>query len=64
VQAIANKHIARGVKPNHYPVVGDALLQAMQDVLGDAVTPQLAEAWGTAYRQLADILIAVEASGV
>jgi hemoglobin-like flavoprotein len=61
VQGIAAKHVVRGVQAAHYPIVEQALLQAMSDVLGDAATPELLAAWRSAYRQLADILIAVEA---
>lgn len=61
VVRIAEKHAALGVKPEHYPVVGKNLLGAIGDVLGDAFTPPLQEAWYHAYWQLARIFIDVEA---
>jgi nitric oxide dioxygenase len=41
-------------------MVGVSLLQAIQDVLGDAVTEDVINAWKEAYFFLADILIARE----
>ena len=42
------------VQPEQYDIVGFYLLIAMNDVLGDALTEPLKEAWATAYKQLAD----------
>ncbi|KAG5460209.1 MAG: hypothetical protein BJ554DRAFT_7767, partial [Olpidium bornovanus] len=47
--------------PAQYPVVGENLLWAVKDVLGDAATPQLLDAWAAAYARLADIFIRAEA---
>ena len=62
VTLIVNKHVALGVKAEHYPIVGECLLQAMKEVLGDAATPEIIDAWAAAYGQLADILINAEAN--
>ena len=40
--------------------MGTYLLKAMKDVLGDALTPAIQEAWATAYKQLADLMIGRE----
>ncbi|WP_018873937.1 NO-inducible flavohemoprotein [Thioalkalivibrio sp. ALJ16] len=61
VGQIVNKHVSLQVQPEHYPIVGACLLQAMREVLGeDVATAPVLEAWGAAYQQLADILIAAE----
>ncbi len=60
VSLIAHKHCSLNILPEHYPIVGECLMEAIGAVLGDAVTPEIADAWGTAYQQLADILIGVE----
>ncbi|MBW9117194.1 NO-inducible flavohemoprotein [Rhizobium cauense] len=56
VERIAHKHIGYHILPEHYPYVANALLAAIKDVLGDAATTELLEAWGEAYWFLADIL--------
>jgi hemoglobin-like flavoprotein len=57
VELIANKHASMYVRPEHYDLVGTHLLQAIQRILGDAVTPELLSAWEAAYWQLAKIFI-------
>ena len=61
VELIAHKHCALGIQPEHYPIVGKHLLDAIGEVLGDAVTPDIAAAVGEAYGQLADICTSREA---
>ena len=53
---------ALNILPKHYHFVAEALLGAIKDVLGEAATPEILEAWGEAYWFLADLLIAREAS--
>jgi hemoglobin-like flavoprotein len=60
VLRMAARHVETGVKPEHYPYVANALLPAIKDVLGDAATDEILDAWGQAYRFLADILIGKE----
>ncbi|MCR2805292.1 NO-inducible flavohemoprotein [Paenibacillus soyae] len=61
VKQIAHKHRSLGVKPEHYPIVGEFLLKAIKDVLGDAATDDIIGAWGEAYGMIADAFIGVEA---
>lgn len=56
VERIAQKHIGYHILPEHYPYVARAILGALQDVLGEAATPDLLSAWGDAFWCLADIL--------
>jgi nitric oxide dioxygenase len=60
VRQIGHKHRSLGVKAEHYPIVGENLLAAMKDVLGDAATPEIIEAWGQAYGVIADAFVSVE----
>jgi len=60
VEVMAQRHVRTKVKPEHYPMVGVSLLQAIKDVLGDAATDDVIEAWKEAYFYLGDILIARE----
>lgn len=61
VKQIAEKHRALGVLPEHYPIVGETLLAAIGQVLGDAATPEIIDAWAKAYGVIADAFIGVEA---
>jgi hemoglobin-like flavoprotein len=61
--ALAKRHVGYGARPEHYPVVGGALLWTLEKGLGDAWTPELAEAWAAAYGTLSGFMIA-EAYGV
>lgn len=61
VELIAQKHCSLGIQAEHYPIVGKYLLIAVKDILGEAVTDQVAAAWGEAYGFLADIFIQREA---
>ncbi|MFC5522687.1 NO-inducible flavohemoprotein [Polaromonas jejuensis] len=58
---IIAKHVSLQIQPEHYPIVGTCLLRAIREVLGaDIATDEVIAAWGVAYQQLADILIAAE----
>jgi len=61
VMRMAARHVETGVKPEHYPLVAEALLPAIRDVLGEAATDEVLAAWGEAYWALAEILIGKEA---
>ena len=58
---IANKHISLGIRPEQYTIVGHHLIGAVGEVLGDAVTPEVASAWDEVYWLFATQLIAEEA---
>lgn len=60
VRQIAHKHRSLEIKAEHYPIVGKYLLLAIKDVLGDAATDEIIEAWGQAYGAIADVFIQVE----
>ncbi len=57
---IIHKHVALGVLPEHYPIVGEYLLRAIREVLGEAATDDIINAWGEAYGALAQVLIQAE----
>lgn len=59
---MAARHVETGVRPEHYPMVANALLPAIRDILGDAATDEVLSAWGEAYWALAEILIGKEAA--
>ncbi|OLZ68994.1 hemin transporter [Streptomyces sp. IMTB 2501] len=58
---IAHKHAALGVTEDQYTIVHKYLFRAIGDVLGEAVTPDVAAAWDEVYWLMAGALIAQEA---
>ncbi|MEU1161445.1 globin domain-containing protein [Streptomyces sp. NPDC005921] len=57
---IAHKHASLGVAPEQYDVVHEHLFAAIVEVLGEAVTPEVAAAWDEVYWLMANALIAIE----
>jgi nitric oxide dioxygenase len=57
---VVSKHVSLDIRPEHYPIVGECLMAAIGEVLGDAVTPEVAEAWSGLYEELAGLLIELE----
>jgi len=55
--ALAVRHVGYGAKPEHYPVVGGALLWTLEKGLGAAWTPEVAAAWTAAYGTLSSFMI-------
>jgi hemoglobin-like flavoprotein len=55
--ALARRHVSYGAKPEHYPVVGGALLWTLEKGLGDNWTTEVAEAWTAAYGTLSGFMI-------
>lgn len=60
VERIAQKHAGLRILPEHYPIVGANLLAAIREVLGEAATDDIINAWAEAYGFLAGILIGRE----
>ncbi|MEU9289407.1 globin domain-containing protein [Streptomyces sp. NPDC048275] len=57
---IAHKHASLGIAPEQYALVHEHLFAAIAEVLGDAVTPEVAAAWDEVYWLMANALIAIE----
>jgi hemoglobin-like flavoprotein len=49
VSELGKRHATYGVQPDHYRVVGSALLWTLEQGLGEKFTPCVADAWGAAY---------------
>lgn len=60
LETVFQKHRSLGVKAEHYPIVGKYLLLAIKDVLGDAATDEILNAWEKAYGVLASVFIEKE----
>lgn len=58
LEELGARHVAYGAAPEHYPVVGTALIAAMAEIAGDAWRPSYDEAWSTAFDLVAASMIA------
>ncbi|HWH85037.1 MAG TPA: globin family protein [Burkholderiaceae bacterium] len=61
-QRLAERHVGYGARPEHYAVVGEALIDTLAKGLGDAFTPPTREAWVAAYTALSTVMIAAAAA--
>ena len=57
---ITHKHASLGITEDQYAIVHEYLFAAIVEILGDAVTPEVAAAWDEVYWQMADAMIAIE----
>ncbi|MDJ0719817.1 MAG: globin domain-containing protein [Prochloraceae cyanobacterium] len=57
VDKIAYRHIQTQVLPEQYPIVGECLLKAIKEVLGNQVSKEVITAWSVAYQKLAEVFI-------
>ncbi|KAH7154641.1 globin-like protein [Fusarium sp. MPI-SDFR-AT-0072] len=57
IERIAQRHVSLKVTEDQYALVGEQLIKAIGEVLGDALTDDIADAWTAAYGQLANIFI-------
>jgi nitric oxide dioxygenase len=60
IEVIAQKHASLTIQPEHYPIVGENLLASIKEVLGDAATDEIIDAWAAAYGELANVFVARE----
>jgi hemoglobin-like flavoprotein len=56
-QQLARRHVAYGATAEHYPVVGAALLDTLAKGLGDDFTPEVRQAWASAYGLLSGVMM-------
>ncbi|HEE8864641.1 TPA: nitric oxide dioxygenase [Staphylococcus aureus] len=60
IMPVAYKHCALQVYAEHYPIVGENLLKAIQDVTGLEEHAPVIQAWAKAYGVIADVFIQIE----
>lgn len=56
LRQLGHQHAGYGVEPTHYDLVGEALLGMLEDVLGDAFTPDVRTAWTHLYSVMANTM--------
>ena len=60
VTKIGHKHVSLDIRPEHYAIVGQHLIASIGEVLGEAATPALLDAWTVAYGKLASLMSGLE----
>lgn len=60
IMPVVYKHCALQVKPEHYPIVGENLIWAIEEVTGLKDEDPIIQAWVKAYDEIADAFIGLE----
>ena len=60
VKKITNKHASLNIQPEHYPIVGHHLIETLRELVPDAFTVEVEQAWVAAYTLLSNIFIDAE----
>lgn len=58
LQALGARHKTYGVRPEHYPIVGEILIETFQKRLGSRWTPAFQNAWMEAFSTIAQVMSA------
>jgi hemoglobin-like flavoprotein len=56
VEALGRRHTGYGVRSEHFETVGAALLETLEEGLGDVFTSETRDAWAAAYGLLAGVM--------
>jgi hemoglobin-like flavoprotein len=57
LRELGARHVAYGARPEHYPVVGEALIAALAAVAGRAWQPEHDAAWRQAFSVVAEAML-------
>ena len=57
LRALARRHVGYGVKVGYYKAFGDALVGALEELLGSAFVPEMRLAWIDTYAAMARMMI-------
>lgn len=57
LQGLGKRHVAYGVRPEHYQIVGAVLLETFSDLLGERWTLAYYNAWVEAYEVVCAIML-------
>ena len=60
LKGIGTKHRSLNIQPEQYKIVGTHLITSIGEVVGEAATLPILEAWTVAFYELADIMINLE----
>ena len=57
LRGLGARHVKYGALPEHYPLVGNALLTTFEQYLGDKWTPEVKQAWVDAYKVISETML-------
>ena len=57
LRGLGARHVKYGALPEHYPLVGSALLTTFEQYLGDKWTLEVKQAWVDAYGAISEIML-------
>jgi hemoglobin-like flavoprotein len=57
LKELGKRHVHYAVKPEHYPMVGAALLETFAAFLGERWTPEYQAAWADAYGAITNLML-------
>ncbi len=57
LRGLGARHVKYGALPEHYPLVGSALLTTFEQYLKDKWTPEVKDAWVSAYGAISEIML-------
>ncbi len=58
------RHVEYGARPEHYPVVGQVLIETMAEIAGGAWKPEYTAAWEEAYGVVENVMISAASTKV
>lgn len=64
LQDLGRSHRRLGLGERDFVLVGEALFWALKQGLGTAFTPEVREAWGTAYALVTDVMLDAMAEAI
>lgn len=57
LNGLGTRHVQYGALPEHYPAVGNALLETFAQYLGEEWTPEIKQAWVEAYQAITELML-------
>ena len=57
LQELGRRHVDYGARPEHYPVVGEVLIDSMAEVAGPQWRPEYGRAWADALAVVAGVMV-------
>jgi hemoglobin-like flavoprotein len=57
LKGLGARHVQYGALPEHYPLVGNALLKTFESYLGTEWTPDVKQAWVDAYGAITTLML-------